>query len=852
MDEQTGRLSAVFPEACMADGKLICSTRLVPATAMTKVVYCVAHNCSFSAMVRVIGATDVSFQSVNFTASTGTGVAVWGSTGVTFDGCNINNHQEGLLVGATVHPAIDSWNVSLVGSDVGYTGMSSTRLTGGNRTLLSSSGFLIEDNRLHDFGRCIYTNKVGVSANGVGVTVRKNEFRSSYHAALEFSGNDHLFELNVFHHVTSIGFDSGTIYGGRDLASRGTVIRNNLFHDLDNPSPCNAFTSCIRNAIYLDDLEGGVTIVGNIFYRVRTAIFSNQGGDFVIRNNLFLDVQVAVRQDGSEQPTGSKAAALYSELDQVPFRGSLWQAHYPELQRFKDWTVPSDPPAGCLNGPLNNLYSTNIVVQFAKPFYWGECECCGQGYFRGDRPHRRWVPGFCRTPIGPTGICGAAPNDPHLKIFSLAGPWANDSAHFDIRPSNALMPDPGFVSMQPGIDLNFTLKPSSPAFKLGWKAIPEGDIGPSVKTDDETPTPFPAIIALAADATAIERLAAAELVRLLPMISTNTTARPTVMTPALAAGKVQFAVGHGAALAAGLSAARLAVLDSDSFVISTRNLSASATATGSVAMSGCECSRRGTLYAVYELLRKLGVLFLAEDSIIPPLTRLGSEALPALEFAYQPSFEYRGVNNWAAHNSAFWTATLGLNGGFSEVKPELDPAGFYKVFNDTKFWYATSATAFRLLDDLAASHTSTNNIPPALYTAHPEWFSNSVNGSGLPRGIEGCVAHKCQLCWSEPLLLDFLVSQVTMFLSADPSIGVLTISNMDSVGKCQSKAELAIVAAEGSEGGPQMRAANYIAAVCSHTSSNDLLGENNFDARHQRLTHRLHVCRGLKNSSPTC
>ena len=481
MDDKKGKLSAIFPEACMIKGKLICPTRLVPvlaAAAMTKVVYCVTHNCSFSAMVRVIGATDVSFKSVNITGSTGTGAAVWGSTGVTFDDCNINNHQEGLLVGSTVHPAIDSLNVSLIGSDVGFTGMSSTRFTGGNRTLLSSSGFLVENNRLHDFGRCIYTNKVGVSANGVGITVRKNEFRSSYHAALEFSGNDHLFELNVFHHVTSIGYDSGTIYGGRDLASRGTVVRFNLFHSLDNPAPCNAFTSCIRNAIYIDDLEGGVAIVGNIFYRVRTAIFSNQGGDFRIHNNLFLDVQAAVRQDGSAQPTGAKAAMLYAELDKVPFRGSLWQAHYPALRRFKDWIVPSEPPAGSLDGPLNNTYSTNIVVRFAKPFYWGECECCGQGYFRGDQPHRRWMPGFCRTPIG--GSCGNAPNDPQLKVFSLAGPWANDSAHFDIQPSNAWMPDPGFVSAQPGIDLNFALKPSSRAFKLGWETIPEGDIGPSV------------------------------------------------------------------------------------------------------------------------------------------------------------------------------------------------------------------------------------------------------------------------------------------------------------------------------------------------------------------------------------
>jgi hypothetical protein len=90
----------------------------------------------------------------------------------------------------------------------------------------------------------------------------------NYHQALAFSGNDHLIELNSFHHLTSIGFDSGTIYAGRDLGSRGTVIKHNLFHHLNNPAPCNAYSNCGRIAIYIDDSEGGVTVMGNIFYKV--------------------------------------------------------------------------------------------------------------------------------------------------------------------------------------------------------------------------------------------------------------------------------------------------------------------------------------------------------------------------------------------------------------------------------------------------------------------------------------------------------------------------------------------------------------------------------------------------------
>ena len=489
LNETSGELSAIFPTECLdpTDGSVACPTRLVPATAMAHVECCVEGNCSLSAMVRVIGATNVSFRGVSFRGSAGVGVGVFGSENVTLDACALDNHQVGLLVGAasstrpcggSAHPSVGSIGVSLLRSRVGFTGMSGASFTGGNRTTLTRARFLVENSRFHDFGRVVYTYRPGVEAHGVGVVVRKNEFRSSYHVALHYSGNDHLFELNEFHHVTSIGFDSGTIYAGRDLSSRGTVIRHNLFHHLDDPAPCNAYTSCIRAAVYIDDLEGGVTVYGNIFYRVLRAFTSNCGGDFSIGNNLFVESQVAVHQAGRSQPTGATAAALFAELDQVPFRGELWQTHYyPQLARFRNWTVPDEPPAGCLDGPIGNHLATNVVVNFSAPFYWGECECCANGYYHGDVQHRAWVPGFCDRHRSPGGVCGDAPNV--ARMFSLAAPWANSTAHFDVLPSNAVLPDPQFVSNDLERDLDFALKPTSPAFALGWQAIPQRDIGPA-------------------------------------------------------------------------------------------------------------------------------------------------------------------------------------------------------------------------------------------------------------------------------------------------------------------------------------------------------------------------------------
>jgi hypothetical protein len=192
LNETTGLLSTIFPTECTVDDKLVCPTRVVPHWHMTEYECCMPGNCSLSGVVRVNGATNITFRGVNISGSTGVGVSVLGSSNITFDACQINNHQEGLLVGSaaitsTEHPCgdgseapIDSSGISLLRSDIGYTGRTGSSFAGGNRTTLAPSRILVENNRFHDFSLETYTYTPGVVANGVGVTVRKNEFRSTY------------------------------------------------------------------------------------------------------------------------------------------------------------------------------------------------------------------------------------------------------------------------------------------------------------------------------------------------------------------------------------------------------------------------------------------------------------------------------------------------------------------------------------------------------------------------------------------------------------------------------------------------------------------------------------------------
>ena len=133
----------------------------------------------------------------------------------------------------------------------------------------------------------------------------------------------------------------------------------------------------------------------------------------------------------------------------------MWVSRFPELsQRFSDWKNGSLPPDPGTAVTQNNLYSLNAIVNASGPVK-----------YKGGR--------FDNWTANADGM------------FSLPAPWytpgnaSNTTQYFEIRRDNTLTSNPGWASEDPTANLNFALKPSSPLFALGWKAIPQGDIGPS-------------------------------------------------------------------------------------------------------------------------------------------------------------------------------------------------------------------------------------------------------------------------------------------------------------------------------------------------------------------------------------
>jgi hypothetical protein len=170
--------------------------------------------------------------------------------------------------------------------------------------------------------------------------------------AVMFDGNDHVIEFNEIRDVCLPPVhDMGAIYTGRDPGARGNVIRHNFLHHVGNPDAATY-------GVYLDDGACGVSVIGNVFFKVQgeRAVHS-WGHDHVIRNNVFVDTRASIHpaMDNSKWPehmaTPLQVLRLCKRMDilQPPHI-----TRYPELARLFE----KDP-----NYPRRSTVRDNLSVR---------------------------------------------------------------------------------------------------------------------------------------------------------------------------------------------------------------------------------------------------------------------------------------------------------------------------------------------------------------------------------------------------------------------------------------------------------------------------------------------------------
>lgn len=308
-------------------------------------------------LVRWTAVSNVMLQGVALEATRGSAVEITGGASNRVAGClirNIGNHGV-VISGGQGH--------GVVSCDVLDTGDGGVMLTGGDRQTLTPGGHFVENCHLQRQGRWSKCYVPAIALNGVGLRASHNLIHDHPHAAVLFSGNDHLIEFNEIHHIALETGDVGAIYTGRDYTYRGNRIEHNFIHHTGGVGMGSM-------GVYMDDCVSGTRVFGNLFYKVHRAMFIGGGRDHRVENNLFVDCDPAVRVDGrglDRRPVWRNMVKDYMRrrLTEVPAK--LYRQRYPELEALDRYYGPPEGPA--IDGdsfqgipPENNLIARNVCV----------------------------------------------------------------------------------------------------------------------------------------------------------------------------------------------------------------------------------------------------------------------------------------------------------------------------------------------------------------------------------------------------------------------------------------------------------------------------------------------------------
>jgi len=405
------------------------------------------------------GTSHVTIQGFDIECCQNTAVILNNTTDCLVAGCVIS--KVGYFGGSGVRVSGGRAN-GVAGCDISECGNSGIVIRGGDRQKLVPADNYADNNYIHHVG-VFQKAGMGIDLGGVGNRATHNLIHDGPRTGIEFSGNNHLIEYNHVRHVNLETDDTGALYSGLCdwLSARGTVVRYNYLHD------CPGFGRDGRTSdrwisphpaargIYLDDNCAGVDVIGNIVARCAgSAVYLHNARDTRVENNIFIDhfgSQVICNgwTDRSPYWRGS-IAAMVKAYESV--------ADEPAWQKMRG--MATHPKDAILPGGLTmsgNVLSTNIFYYHdpnAKLYSFRDMPF---GHNEADR-NLVWHNGL---PIA-TG-----------QFVKPLDEWQSlQDRGFD---RHSLVADPVFVAPQ---EDDWRLKTESPAFKLGFKAIPVEKIGP--------------------------------------------------------------------------------------------------------------------------------------------------------------------------------------------------------------------------------------------------------------------------------------------------------------------------------------------------------------------------------------
>lgn len=303
-------------------------------------------------IVQVTDATYVALQNLLIEGGLGDGVAISGGRKNVVVGCTVRNlGGNGVVVRGGRDHAVRSCDIHSLG-DAGI------RLAGGDWARLEACNHAAINNDIHHVGRRRKTYAAAIHVGefrrddmpAVGCRVAHNFLHDLPHAAVLYTGNDNVLELNEVCRAALTSSDVGAFYTTFDWTSRGNVVRHNFVHD------------CPRaNAFYLDDGDSGDTVEANVVVRAAAGVFIGGGHDNVVRHNIVVDCSVAYHIDARGVDRGYQTnATLRTRLEAVHPERAPWKDRYPALAALLD-------PATDASRPRGDVVMHNVAVRCGKP-----------------------------------------------------------------------------------------------------------------------------------------------------------------------------------------------------------------------------------------------------------------------------------------------------------------------------------------------------------------------------------------------------------------------------------------------------------------------------------------------------
>lgn len=298
--------------------------------------------------VSIKNAQYVNFENLNFFGGNENCFTISSS-----DNINIYNSRIAGFGGYGVNAA-NSLNIGVFACEIKDLQGYGVHIDGGEQVTLTSSGNEIRNTKIYDYAKIFESGRPGLDIGGVGVWAHNNEIANSPHNGITFSGNDHIISNNRIRNVMKYSWDSGAIYGGRTWTGRGTVISDNFIYYTTDVIDCiNGFRDGPQGGgtdnpgIYLDDLQSGIKVQGNIIYNLSSGILGGGGSDNLIENNSILECRRGMFYDGAGagqyrvqhiDPTQRYQGRIYREMynfvNNSNYNESTWNSHYPEWSKL--------------------------------------------------------------------------------------------------------------------------------------------------------------------------------------------------------------------------------------------------------------------------------------------------------------------------------------------------------------------------------------------------------------------------------------------------------------------------------------------------------------------------------------